>query len=106
MAEASDGRDGEVRDDPGASRFELVVDGHLARLDYRREGGRLELVHTVVPDELEGRGLGGTLVRAGLDVAARDGLTLVPTCPFARRWLEGHPVEAARVSIDWPPFEG
>jgi len=32
------------------------------------------------------------------------GLTIVPTCPFARAWLRRHPDEAARVSIDGRPL--
>ena len=61
------------------------------------------LVHTGVPDELGGRGLGGVLVRAALERAVAESLTLVPECPFARSWLEKHPDDAARVTIDWPP---
>jgi predicted GNAT family acetyltransferase len=91
----------DVRDNPAAGRFELIVDDHLAELVYVRSQGRLELVHTEVPEALGGRGLGGTLVRAALEVAERDGLSIVPTCPFARRWLEGHPDEAAKVTILW-----
>jgi hypothetical protein len=37
---------------------------------------------------------------------ARDEhLTLVPWCPFARRWLAKHPDAAVGVPIDWdtPP---
>ncbi|MBF6555593.1 MAG: N-acetyltransferase [Acidimicrobiales bacterium] len=45
------------------------------------------LIHTEVPEELAGHGVGGRLVRASLDRAAREGLTIVPLCPFARRWL-------------------
>ena len=30
-----------------------------------------------------------------------DELTVVPWCPFARRWLQEHPDEAAAVTIDW-----
>jgi predicted GNAT family acetyltransferase len=83
-------------------RFEVTVDGVRAELLYRRANGRLVLLHTEVPPALEGRGLGGTLVRAAVDTASREDLTLVPRCPFARGWLERHPTEAARVRIDWP----
>jgi predicted GNAT family acetyltransferase len=93
--------DAVARDNRAGGRFELVVDGHLAELVYQRVGDRLVLVHTEVPEALGGRGLGGVLVRAALDAAAREGLTIVPECPFARRWLEGHPDEAARVTIEW-----
>src|SRR5487761_1823151 len=96
----------QITDNPGASRFELTIDGQLAELGYRLRGNRLVLLHTGVPAEVEGRGLGGALVTAALDRAARDGLTVVPLCPFARSWLERHPGEAARVAIDWGAVDG
>ena len=90
-----------VVNNEGEHRFELRVDGRLAELVYRRNGQRLVLVHTEVPDALEGRGLGGLLVTAAIEHAARHGLTIVPLCAFARSWLERHPDVAARVKIDW-----
>ena len=91
----------EVIDNTDASRFELRADGWLAELVYRIRGERLVLVHTEVPVELEGRGIGGRLVTAAVDRAAREGLTLVPLCPFARGWLERHPEAASKAVIDW-----
>ena len=91
----------QVTDNQAASRFELRADGGLAELSYRRVGNRLVLIHTEVPVELEGRGLGGALVTAAIDRAAREGLTVVPLCPFARGWLERHPDVAARAAVDW-----
>jgi uncharacterized protein len=91
----------EILDNPPESRFEVEIDGHRAELVYHRSGQRLVLIHTEVPDALEGHGLGGRLVRAAVDLAAAEGLTVVPKCPFARSWLERHPDEAARVTIDW-----
>lgn len=92
-----------VRDDAERNRFLIVVDGTEAELVYRRTDERLILVHTGVPDELSGRGLGGDLVRAAIDVAERDGLVVAPWCPFARRWLEDHPQVAGRVELDLEP---
>lgn len=86
-------------------RFEMTVDGHVAVLEYRRVGHRLVLIHTEVPDALEGHGIGGQLVRAAVAVARRDDLTLVPRCPFARSWLERHPAVADGLKIDWPPAD-
>jgi uncharacterized protein len=91
----------QVTDNQAASRFELTVDGHLAELRYRRNGKRLVLVHTEVPAELEGRGLGSALVAAAAGRAASEGLTVVPLCPFARGWLERHTDVAATLTIDW-----
>lgn len=90
-----------VTDNQAASRFEIASDGHLAELRYHRNGDRLVLIHTEVPEELEGRSLGGQLVAAAVARAASEGLTIVPYCPFARRWLERHPDVAGRVTIDW-----
>ena len=89
-----------VTDNPAASRFEYTADGHLAELTYRLRAGRLVLLHTGTPPELEGHGIGSALVRAAIDRAAREGLVVVPLCPFARAWLEHHPEEASRVTID------
>jgi predicted GNAT family acetyltransferase len=91
----------DVIDNTDASRFELRADGWLAELVYRTRGNRLVLVHTEVPLELEGRGIGGRLVTAAVDRAAREGVTLVPLCPFARGWLKRHPEAASRAAIDW-----
>lgn len=91
----------QVTDNQAESRFEVHVGGHRAELLYRRNGHRLVLVHTEVPEQLEGHGIGGALVRAAVDRAARDGMTIVPLCPFARGWLESHPDVASQVTIDW-----
>lgn len=91
----------DVIDSRQHGRFELTVDGRLSELRYQRGDGTLRLVHTEVPDALGGQGIGGRLVRAAVDAAARDGLTIVPRCPFARDWLERHPDEAARATIAW-----
>lgn len=92
-----------VRDVPEEGRFVLEQDGVEAELVYEREPGKLILVHTGVPDALGGHGIGGRLVRAAIDRARVEGLTVLPWCPFARRWLTDHPEVAATVDIDWSP---
>lgn len=89
-----------VTNNEAEQRFEITIDGHRAELTYRSHCDRLVLVHTEVPDALEGRGIGGDLVRAAVEHAATHGLTLVPSCPFARGWLARHPDVAARVKIE------
>jgi len=91
----------DVIDNPSASRFELTRDGHTAELTYMLEGARLTLIHTGVPEELEGHGIAGQLVQAAVDRARRDGLTIAPWCPYARRWLRKHAAELGDVVIDW-----
>lgn len=97
--------DAAVVDEPDERRFVYWADGAEAQLVYRRNGGRLILVHTEVPEDLGGRGIGGRLVQAALDQARANGWTVAPWCPFVRSWLENHPDDVAGVDIDWgePP---
>jgi len=83
------------------SRFVVRLGGHEAELVYHLNGDRLVLVHTEVPDEMSGHGIGGRLVSAAIARAKSEHLTVVPWCPFARRWLRDHRDVAARVDIDW-----
>jgi predicted GNAT family acetyltransferase len=89
-----------VRDDPDNHRLVIEEDGAIAELVYHLHNGRLVIVHTGVPDQLGGRGIGGLLVRAAVERAAEEHLTVVPQCPFARSWLERNPDVAATVTVD------
>ena len=72
-------------------RFTVVVDGHVAELDYRVEGGTMTLFHTGVPGAIGGRGIAGDLVRVALDHARAAGMKVVPACSYAKVWIEKHP---------------
>ena len=91
----------DVIDESDSERFVLTEDGQVAELVYHRHGDRLTLIHTEVPEALGGRGIGGRLVEAALDRARSEGLTIVPSCPFARSWLEKHPDALDGVTVDW-----
>ena len=80
-----------VRDNTARTRFELDADGHVAFSNYRRTDGILSILHTEVPRELEGRGIGSALIRGVLDSARAQGLKVNPVCPFARAYIERHP---------------
>lgn len=73
------------------SRFEVSIGGHLAHLDYMRGNGLLDMNHTLVPKELEGRGIGSLLARFALDYAAANDLKVIPTCPFVKVYIDRHP---------------
>lgn len=71
-------------------RFETEVGGHRALLEYRRRGSKLDLVHTEVPDELEGQGIGSALVRAALEYAREHQQQVIPSCPFVAVYIKRH----------------
>ena len=74
-----------------ARRFETLIDGALARCDYRRIGSVLQIHHTEVPVALEGRGIAGKLVAATLEHAKAQGLKVAPYCSYVRSYMRRHP---------------
>ena len=80
-----------VRDNVAEQEFELVVDGHRAVAAYQMEGDVIVFTHTVVPREIEGRGVASKLIRGALDAARDRGLKVVPQCTFVRAYMERHP---------------
>jgi uncharacterized protein len=72
-------------------RFELEVDGHVAKIFYKLDGGLITFIQTEVPPELAGRGIGSILVRGALDQMRSEGLKVVPQCPFVTAWFGKHP---------------
>ncbi len=86
----------EVRDNPDAKRYELVVDGDVAgELVYRLRSDAVVLVHTEVSPRLEGRGLGSRLVADALADIRERRLRPVAVCPFARAYMQRHPEAVA-----------
>jgi uncharacterized protein len=79
-----------VHNNTAKRRFELPLDGHTAFSEYRRSDGVLYVMHTEVPKELNGKGIGSALVRGVLDTARAEGLKVKPLCPFVRGYIEKH----------------
>ncbi len=81
-----------VRDAPERDRFEIEADGAVVGfVQYHRKPGTIALVHTEIDPQHEGAGLGGVLVSAALDEARREGIRVLPFCPFVRSYIEHHP---------------
>jgi predicted GNAT family acetyltransferase len=81
-----------VSDRPNELRYEIEVDGEVAGfINYRREPGVYELVHTDVDPKWEGKGVGATLVRGALDDLRARGLKVRPYCPFVAAYIRRHP---------------
>jgi predicted GNAT family acetyltransferase len=72
-------------------RFEIHQDGHVAFLEYNLTGKVLELIHTEVPQALEGRGLAAELAKSALDWARENGAKVDVICDFVAAYLKKHP---------------
>jgi uncharacterized protein len=73
------------------SQFEAKVDGKVSVAGYKLSPGTITFTHTSVPEELNGRGIAGKIVAAGLDYARSKGLKVVPQCPYVAKYMERHP---------------
>jgi len=81
----------DIRDNTERHRFELDADGHVAFSHYKRDGGTITIMHTEVPKELKGKGIGSALVRGLLDIVRAQGFKIVPLCPFVAGYIAKHP---------------
>ena len=87
-----------IQHDLEANRFVMKTDHGEATLDYRRaDEDTLDFRSTFVPDADRGQGLGEVLVLHAVDWAEETGFRVLPSCPFVRRVLAGHPERSAVV---------
>ena len=75
-------------------RFEIETEGQVAFTVFKRSEGTIEYLHTEVPRQLEGKGIGSALAKHAMAFAKENGLKAIVTCPFIQTWLKKHP-EAA-----------
>ena len=78
---------GEVVNNTSKHRYELAVDGHIAATYYAIDGGVITFIHTEVPPELGGKGIGSRLIKGALDQVRSDGLKVIPQCTFVKAFI-------------------
>jgi predicted GNAT family acetyltransferase len=82
----------EITDNAGKNRYEIRLDGDLAGfVEYETGENTVVLVHTEVDSAFEGKGVGSSLARGALDDIRGKGRSVVPVCPFIKKWIEKHP---------------
>lgn len=80
-----------VRNNTVLNRFEQKLDGGVAFATYRASSGKLTILHTEVPAEMRGSGVGSRFMRLVLEEIRRHGLKVVPKCSFVRAFMSTHP---------------
>jgi predicted GNAT family acetyltransferase len=80
-----------LRNNKSKNRFELEIDDHVAFVDYALSSGSIALLHTEVPKELGGRGVGSILAKAVLENIRTQGLKVEPRCEFLAGYIKKHP---------------
>ncbi|GAE85289.1 GNAT family N-acetyltransferase [Bacteroides reticulotermitis] len=76
---------------PEQNMFKTEVDGRTAFVQYRLLGNYFDIIHTIVPKPIEGRGIASALVKAAYAYAIANGMIPKATCSYAVTWLERHP---------------
>lgn len=90
-----------LADDREARRFELFLEDELAgSIEYKITSAGMSFLHTETDPRFGGRGLGSVLVRGALDAARAEGLSVLPFCPFVRRYIQRHPEYLELVPAD------
>ena len=76
--------------DSKKGEFFILEDGKkIASMIYVYAGEtKIIIEHTVVDPSHEGKGLGKQLVNAAVDFARKNGIKIMPLCPYAKRVLE------------------
>lgn len=87
--------------DTNRQRFVADVDGCKAYVDYTLHDGGLDIRHTVVPQEIGGRGVAAALVKTAYDYAVAQNLKVIATCSYAVVWLKRHPEYNGSPSADY-----
>jgi hypothetical protein len=72
-------------------RYEIHVDGVFAGFAKAHErGDEVLFPHTVVFDEFEGQGVGGTLVSGALDDVRSRGKKVIAECEYVSNFISKH----------------
>jgi predicted GNAT family acetyltransferase len=90
-----------IEHNQSAQRWETHIGQHLAVAEYQRSGDTLHFTHTGVPRELQGQGIASQLVKAALEYARQEHLTVVPHCSFVAVYIRRHPEYKELVHPDY-----
>ena len=72
-------------------RFEVHEENETAYLEYRYYKKDIALMHTFVPESLEGKGIASSLAQYALEWAREHKKPVMVYCPYVSVYLKKHP---------------
>jgi uncharacterized protein len=82
---------GQINDNVEMRRFEMPIGDELAVSYYSTEGNRTTLLHTEVPPQFSGQGVGSQLAHEVFEVLRKRGQRVIAKCPFMAKYAAKHP---------------
>ncbi len=82
-----------VRDNLARHRFEIDLGDSTAIAVYKLLPSTIVFIHTEVPAQHQGKGVGTALIHAALAAARSRNLKIVPICPFFAGYIKRHKEE-------------
>jgi uncharacterized protein len=80
-----------IENNTDKQQYEAKLDGKVvAFAEYRPIGTSLMFTHTEVNEDLEGKGVGGQLIRFALEDTKTQSMTVIPMCPFVKLFIQRH----------------
>ena len=73
-----------ITHDKENKRFILDINGEMAKVEYNLKNGKLYLVHSEVPYDLRGKGIGKVLVEKTFEKLNEEGYKAVAICSYIK----------------------
>ncbi|MCF8053845.1 MAG: N-acetyltransferase [Deltaproteobacteria bacterium] len=75
--------------DVGKTQFFCDIEGYRCFVEYEiTEEGMIDIQHTMVNENLRGRGIAAVLLKEVSAFAQREGRKVIPTCSYAAKFYE------------------
>lgn len=81
----------EIINNTQQQQFEVHSEGEIAILVYRFYKNDIALMHTEVPEKLEGKGIASALAKHALEWAKAEKKKVMVYCPFVASYINRHP---------------
>ncbi len=74
-----------INHSPEKREFEMTIEGKIAKVNYTLKNETLYLIHSEIPYELRGKGLGKILVEKTFEYIQEHQLKAVPVCSYTKK---------------------
>lgn len=81
----------EITHNTSENRFETLIEGNLAKLDYIYDGDTIVMTHVGVHPDQRGLGIAGKITQFALEYAKEKKLRVIPMCPYIAAYIRRNP---------------